>query len=103
MAQPRNADPGMDVIVFGMITTAWQRNVNTLGLIDGIDEGTLLGMIEGTLLGPVEGKKEGVDGAEVGVNDRGSELQVDKPEFAHAGYTQAGVETKGVFPNVVGV
>ena len=103
MAQPRNADPGMDVIVFGMITTAWQRNVNTLGLIDGIDEGTLLGMIEGTLLGPVEGKKEGVDGAEVGknegddgaevgVNDRGSELHVDRSESAHAGYTQAGVE-----------
>ena len=62
------------------------------------------GAEDGTLLGPIEGKKEGVMvGAEVGVNDRGSELQVDKPEFAHAGYTQAGVETKGVFPNVVGV
>ena len=72
--------------------------------MEGVLEGVMEGVIEGVMEGVIEGVMEGVmEGAEVGVNDRGSELQVDKPEFAHAGYTQAGVETKGVFPNVVGV
>jgi hypothetical protein len=39
----------MDVTVFGMMTTAWQGNDVTVGLIDGCNtEGTLLGALEET-------------------------------------------------------
>ena len=40
-------------------------------------------------------------GVEVGVSDHGSELHVDRPDAAQAGYTQAGVDKKGVVPNVI--
>ena len=65
----------------------------------------IVGIIDGLIDvdGAAEGDKVGEDGAEVGVSDRGSELQVDRPEFAHAGYTQAGgvFEGNGVVPNVI--
>jgi len=46
------------------------------------------------------------NGAEVGLtdgdNDRGSELHVERPEPAHAGYTQAAVSpTKGDDPKLI--
>jgi hypothetical protein len=40
-------------------------------------------------------------GAEVGVREGGPELHVSRPDPAHAGYTQAGVEEKGPAPNVI--
>ena len=40
-------------------------------------------------------------GAEGGKSGRGSEMHVDRPDAAHAGYTQAGVDEKGVVPNVI--
>ena len=40
-------------------------------------------------------------GADEGASEGGPELQVDRPEPAQAGYTQAEVETKGVVPNEV--
>ena len=70
MLQPRNALSGMDVTVFGMMTTAWQGN------------GLTIGAVERALFA----------GVEVGVRERGSEGHVFRPESAHAGYTQAGVK-----------
>ena len=99
----------MDVTVFGMMTTAWQGNVNAVGLIDGkidgAEDGTADGLIVGTIDGSMDGLMEGTmdgskDGAEVGVSERGSELHVGRPEPAHAGYTQEGVYTKGKYTNV---
>jgi hypothetical protein len=42
-----------------------------------------------------------VVGVEVGALERGSELHVDRPDAAQAGYTQAGVKSNGVIPNVI--
>ena len=65
-----NAPFGMDVTVFGMITTARQGNVNAVGLMDGLTDG-----IDGPKLGPTVGIEVG---AEVGVSERGSELHVGR-------------------------
>ena len=40
-------------------------------------------------------------GVEVGEGEGRPDSHVDKPEPAHAGYTQAGVEANGVVPNVI--
>jgi len=106
----------MDVTVFGMMTTALQVNVNTVGaeegategamegVIDGITEGSRDGAREGATDGSTDGTKEGamdMVGAEVGVREGGPEVHVDRPEPAHAGYTQAESPSKGVVPNVI--
>ena len=113
-----NAELGIDVTVFGMMTVAWQRNVNAVGLIEGKNEGVMVGEDGAEVLGAIlgwtdglpDGEKDGTtDGLTVGAildstdgeSERGSELHVDKPEPAHAGYTQAGVEANGVVPNVI--
>ena len=74
----------MDVTLLGMMTTALQVNVNTVGAEDGATEGAM-----------------DMVGAEVGVREGGPEMHVDRPELVHAGYTQAGVEAKGPVPNVI--
>ena len=103
--QSKNALSGMDVTVFGMITIAWQGNANVVGLIDGKIDGAEKGKVDGRtdgIDGPTLGPTVGIEvGTEVGVSERGSELHVDRPEPAQAGYTQAGVEAKGVVPNEV--
>jgi hypothetical protein len=68
-----------------MMTTASQVNVNTVGAEEGATEGAMEGVMD--MVGAID-----MVGAEVGVCEGGPELHVDRPEPAHAGYTQAGVE-----------
>lgn len=56
-----------------------------LGLAEGIFEGIPVGLNEGR----EEGKLVGRDGAILGANKGGAELQVLRPDAAQAGYTQA--------------
>ena len=57
-------------------------------------------MIDGSTDGLSDGVTEGAEeGAEVGVGEGGPEMHVGRPVPAHSGYTQAGVEAKGVVPN----
>jgi len=106
MLQPANALLGIDVTVFGMTTTAWQGNGVTVGFIDGLKEGVFdgntVGLQDGDFVGFTVGRTDGIkegailmEGAEVGARERGSELQVGRPEPAHAGYTQAAVAYTG--------
>jgi len=108
-----NAYAGMDVTDVGMITTAWQGNVNAVGAREGTKEGSREGAIDGLVEGAIDGKidgktegardgtKEGVMdmvgamdmvGDEVGVDEGGPEIHVDRPVPPQAGYTQAGVK-----------
>jgi len=57
--QPKNAPFGMDVTVFGMMTSAWQGNGVTVGLIDGSIEGSRDGVDEGITEGAIEGAMDG--------------------------------------------
>jgi hypothetical protein len=86
-----------------MTTTAWQGNGETVGLIDGLKEGVFdgntVGLQDGDFVGCTVGRTDGIkegailmEGAEVGVSERGSELQVGSLDAAQAGYTQAGVD-----------
>jgi len=56
-----------------------------VGAIDGVKDGSIDGSTDGLSDGEIE------EGAEVGLCEGGPELHVDRPEAAHAGYTQAGV------------
>jgi hypothetical protein len=67
--QPSKALSGMDVTVFGILTSLWQENINPVGIADGNIEGTLLGALEGmnegaidglTVTGALEGAVEGI-------------------------------------------
>jgi len=98
--QPKNAPFGMDVTVFGMMTSAWQGNGVTVGLIDGSIEGSTEGAMDGATEGAIEGAMDMV-GAEVGIREGGPEMHVGRPEPAQAGYTQAEVETKVSIPGKV--
>ena len=49
----------MDVTEFGMITTDWQGNGVTVGLIDDLTEGSIDGAEEGATDGAIEGAMDG--------------------------------------------